>query len=80
MKKPFVLIAAILAVVGLGAVAAVAKEATEVKTSVTLEYHPNDPGHPLESDWFSGRVKAKEGCEEGRKVLSIGPRPRDRLR
>ena len=37
MKKPFVLIAAIVAVVGLGAAVAVAKETTKVKTSVKLE-------------------------------------------
>ncbi len=39
MKKPFVLIAAIVAVAGLDAAVAVAKERTEVKTSVTLQRH-----------------------------------------
>ena len=38
MKKSFVLIAAIVAVVGLGAVVAAAKQTTNVGTSVKLEF------------------------------------------
>ncbi len=73
MKKPFVLVAAIAAVVGFGAVAAVAKETINVKTSVTFKYHPNDPSYPLEGGSFSGSVKAKEGCQGGRKVVVYDP-------
>ena len=74
MKKPVVLIAAILAVLGLGAVAAVAKETTEVPTSVTLHVTGGfgvenpDPGdrHRL----FSGKVTAKKyRCQKGRTVV-----------
>ena len=62
MKKPIVLIAAIVAVVGLCAAVAVAKETTEVPTSVTLHVTGGfgvenpDPGdrHRL----FSGKVTA----------------------
>ena len=43
MKKPLVLIAAIVAVVGLGTVVAVAKDTRQVKTSVKLEFIPTDP-------------------------------------
>ena len=39
MKKPFVLIAAIVAVVGLGAAVAVAKEKIKVKTSVSIQFN-----------------------------------------
>ena len=61
MKKPLVLIAAIVAVVGFGAVAAVAKEAIKVKTSVTLKYHPNDPSDP----YGGGRLVLGQGEGEG---------------
>ena len=62
MKKPFVLIAAIVAVVGLGAAVAVAKETTKVETAVKLKFHTRDES-------FSGRVKAKDGCQKGRTVI-----------
>ncbi len=67
MKRPFVLIAAIVAIVGFGAVVAGAREATGVENSVTLKYNPGsaDPA----DDTFSGRVKArKAGCQQGRTV------------
>jgi hypothetical protein len=60
MKKPFVLIAAIVAVVGFGAVAAVAKKTTKAETSVKL--------NPSDGNSFSGTVEAKHGCQKGRKV------------
>jgi hypothetical protein len=71
MKKPFVLIAAIVAVVGLGAVTAVAKERIHVGTYVTLHVTDENPGDPAQS--FSGRVKAKKGCEKRRTVVVMGP-------
>ena len=73
MKKAFVLIAAIVAVVGIGAAVAVAKETIEVPTSVTLHVTggggqaPGDP-HRL----FSGKVTAKKGCQKGRTVVLVG--------
>jgi hypothetical protein len=65
MKKPFVLIAAIVAVVGLGAAVAVAKETIKVGTSVTLQFQVRQPEHPSQ---FVGRVKASRGCQKGRTV------------
>ena len=64
MKKPFVLIAAIVAVVGLGTAVAVAKETTNVGTSVKLEFrYRNAPA-------FLGSVKARNGhCQKGRRVI-----------
>ncbi len=59
MKKPFVLIAAIVAVVGLGTAVAVAKETTKVRTSVSIRGAITS---------FHGRVKAKRGCEKQRTV------------
>ena len=72
MKKPFVLIAAIVAVVGLGAAVAVAKVRTEVGASMTLNYQLPQPDHPAR---FVGRVKASRGCQNGRTVTvtNIGP-------
>jgi hypothetical protein len=67
MKKSFVLIAAIVAVVGLGAAVAVAKETTNVGTKVTQVEWTADPDDPATGS-FSGRVKAKKGCQKGRKV------------
>ena len=62
MKKPFVLIAAIVAVVGLGAAVAVAKENIKVQTSVTVQFRGPDT--------FHGTVKAeKKVCEKGRTVI-----------
>ena len=67
MKKPLVLIAAIVAVVGLCAAVAVAKERIKVKTSVTLFLH-SDLSGPKPDSW-RGEVKArKRGCEKGRTV------------
>jgi hypothetical protein len=67
MKKSFVLIAAIVAVVGFGAVAAVAKERIKVGTSVSLKFTTDLSGP--RPDFFSGRVKAKKkGCEKARTV------------
>ena len=71
MKKPFVLIAAIVAVAGLGAAVAVAKQTTEVGTSVTLHYrypHAAAPDHPGS---FVGKVKGRKGCQKGRTVNLI---------
>jgi hypothetical protein len=62
MKKPLVLIAAIVAGVGLCSPTAVAKETIKVETSLTL--HP-DFGNNYA---FAGRVKASRGCQEGRTV------------
>jgi hypothetical protein len=70
MKKRFALIAAIVAVLGLGAAVAVANETTEGKTSVKLKYHRSDPTSPRS---FSGEVKARQGGQEGRRVLLYGP-------
>jgi hypothetical protein len=68
IKKSFVLIAAIVAVVGFGAVAAVGKEGIKVGTSVTLRIRSNlNPRPPTDS--FLGQVRArKKGCEKGRTV------------
>jgi hypothetical protein len=66
MKKPFVLIAAIVAAVGLGTAVAVAKKTTEVTTRVTANWTA-DPDEPATGS-FSGRVKAKKVCQKGRKV------------
>ena len=67
MKKPFVLIAAIVAVVGLGMAVAVAKETTNVGTSVKLEFRHGGPLHPPA---FLGRVKAaRNSCQNGRRVI-----------
>ena len=63
MKKPFVLIAGIVAVVGLGTAVAVAEDTTKVRTSVSIKPSPNDS-----VDSLSGRVKAKKGCEKRRTV------------
>ncbi len=71
MKKPFVLIAAIVAVVGLGAVAAVAKERTYVPTDVTLHVTDENPADPARL--FSGRVMAEKGCQKRRTVVLMGP-------
>jgi hypothetical protein len=68
MKKRFVLIAAIVAVVGLGAAIAVAKETTEVGTSVSLTLESDLSGPKPDS--FQGELKAtKKGCEKGRRVI-----------
>ena len=67
MKKPFVLIAAIVAVVGLAAAVAVAKEKIKVKTSVGIHFKSGD--RPGPSSAFRGEVRAKtKGCEIGRTV------------
>ena len=78
MKKPFVLIAAIVAVVGFGTVAAVAKERIKVHTSVTLRHNANDPNPRGGDGTFSGRVKAKKGCQERRTVVLYDGGPGDR--
>ena len=70
VMKPFVLIAAIVAVVSFGAAVAVAKERSEVKTSVTLKFDERRP-----ADSFSGRVKAKKGCDKKRRVLLRSTHP-----
>ncbi len=73
MKKPFVFIAAIVAVVCLGAVVAVAKDTTRVPTSVKLHFTGEGggkPGHPARR-YFSGKVTAKKGCQKGRTVVLI---------
>ena len=69
MKKPFVLIAAIVAVVGLGTGVAVAKETTKVRTSVKLEYSANGAADSS----FSGQVKARKGCQKGAHGRFMGP-------
>ena len=61
MKKPIVLIAAIVAVVGLCAAVAVAKDTTKVRTSVSIR-----GGHY--SGQAFGHVRALKGCEKFRKV------------
>jgi hypothetical protein len=69
MKKPFVLIAAIAAVVCFGAAVALAKETTEVGTAMTLQYrypHAAAPDHPGS---FVGTVKGRKGCQTGRTVI-----------
>ena len=67
MKKPFVLIAAIIAVVGLGTAVAVANETIKVGTSVNLALASDLGGSEHAS--FAGEVKAKKkGCEKGRTV------------
>ena len=72
MKKPFVLIAAIVAVVCFGAAGAVAKERTEVETSVTLNSNAGD------NNAFSGTVEAKKGCQKARTVtLTFGKQKLD---
>ena len=77
MKKPFVLIAAFLVVVGLGAAVAVAEDTTKVRTSAAIKYQlPNH--HPGSLGRFVGRVKASKGCEKQRKVsLQQGASPMD---
>ena len=64
MKKPFVLIAAIVAVVGLGGAVAVAKETAEVGTSVSIKLKGSNEHYS-----FFGKVKAKEGCHKERRVV-----------
>jgi hypothetical protein len=67
MKKPFVLVAAIVAVIGLGTAVAVAKEKIKVETSVSLFKKLSLPPGPSPS--FQGEVKAKKkACEKGRTV------------
>ena len=67
MKKSFVLIAAIVAVVGLGTAVAVANETIKVKTSVSLERKSGS--RPGPSSAFQGKVRAKKrSCEQGRTV------------
>jgi hypothetical protein len=67
MKKPVVLIAAVVAVVGLGAVGAAAKQRIEVKTSVTLGISSDLSGPRPDS--FIGEVKARKAvCQKGRTV------------
>ena len=61
MKKSFVLIAAIVAVVGLGTAVAVGKETTKVRTSVSIR-----GGHY--SGQAFGHVRALKGCEKFRTV------------
>src|SRR5262245_43715515 len=64
MKKPIVLIAAIVAVVGLGTAVALGKETTKVRTSVSIQHAGN-----RETGTFSGKVRAKAGCQKQRKVV-----------
>ena len=73
MKKPFVLIAAIAAVVGLGAAVAVAKERIEVETTVTIKFKRNNPGENpyIGGASFSGQVKARRGCQSDAGLLCI---------
>jgi hypothetical protein len=63
MKKPFVLIAAIAAVVCFGAAVAVARETIRVGTSVTLNSNAGD------NNTYSGTVKARKGCQKERRVI-----------
>jgi hypothetical protein len=72
MKKPFVLIAAIVAVVGLGTAVAVGKETTKVRASVSMKF---TGVHPSESGTFVGKVKAREGCRKQRRVVSYWKGP-----
>ena len=62
MKKPFVLIAAIVAVVSLCAAVAVAKETTNVGTAVKLELRYGPPA-------FFGSVNASHDCQKKRRVI-----------
>jgi hypothetical protein len=67
MKKLFVLIAAIVAVVGFGVVGAAAKKGIEVKTSVTLGIRSDLSGPRPDS--FIGEVRARKAvCQKGRTV------------
>jgi hypothetical protein len=70
MKKSFVLIAAILAVVGLGAAVAVAKETIKVGTSVSIDRaaEGGSGSAPPVVIGATGRVNAKKGCEKHRRV------------
>ncbi len=81
MKKSFVLIAASVVAVGLGAVGAVAKETIKVRTSATIKYKANEPSDPHGGGLVSGQVKAREGCQKRRKVVlydsQIEPRGKD---
>ncbi len=85
MKKPIVLIAAIVAVVGLCAAVAVAKETTKVPTAVTIKFTGTVEGAGggdgrFVNGTFSGEigfhgsdqiawVTTKEGCRKQRKVV-----------
>ena len=71
MKKPLVLIAGIVAVVGLCAAVVVAEDTSKVRSSVSIKFHPGS--EEPDDGWFSGRVKAKKGCQRGRTVVVIGP-------
>src|SRR5262245_54170982 len=69
MKKPFVLIAAIVAVVGLGAAVAVAKQATRDSASVSIKLIGGGDVPP-EGGTFTGWVNAKRrGCQGDRNVV-----------
>ena len=69
MKKPCMLIAAVVAVVGLGAVVAVAKERIEVETSASIKFNAHDRSDPLAGAFFSGNVRAANACRKGRTVV-----------
>ena len=63
MKKPLVLIAAIVAVVGLGAAVAVAKEAIKVETSVSIRANLSGPHRDsLSGRWRRRRRAVRKGA------------------
>ena len=73
MKKPFILIAAIVAVVCVGAAVAVAKETIRVGTLDDAQY-----SNAGDNNTFSGTVKAKKGCQKARTVtLTFGKQKLD---
>ena len=67
MKKSLALVAAIVAVVGFAAVVAAADDRIRVRTSLTLHYKADS-----HTKTFVGEVKAKKGCQKGRRVYLWG--------
>jgi hypothetical protein len=67
-KLALLLVAALVATVAFGLVAATAAEKTKVKTKVTIKYDSGSGAPYYENASFSGKVKAKKGCKKNRKV------------
>jgi hypothetical protein len=67
-KLSSLLVAALVATVAFGVLAATAAEKTKVKTKVTIKYNAGTGAPYYENASFSGKVKAKKGCKKNRKV------------
>jgi hypothetical protein len=67
-KLSSLLVAALVATLAFGLLAANAAEKTKVKTKVTIKYNAGSGAPYYENASFSGKVKAKKGCKKKRKV------------